>query len=40
MQGIQTLVNFIHHGGTTPRDVEIRKKIYRILGMEDYWWIC
>lgn len=23
------------HGGTTPKDVEIRKKIYKILGMEN-----
>jgi len=22
------------HGGTTPRDVEIRKRIYQIFGME------
>lgn len=27
-------VSFAIHGGTTPRDVEIRKKIYRVLGME------
>jgi hypothetical protein len=23
------------HGGTTRRDIEVRKKIYKILGMED-----
>lgn len=27
-------VSFAIHGGTTPRDVEVRKKVYRILGME------
>ena len=32
-------VSFAIHGGTTPRDVEIRKKIYRILGMEWQKWI-
>lgn len=33
-------VSFAIHGGTTPRDVEIRKKVYRILGMEwDKWQI-
>lgn len=36
MQGIQTLVNFIHHGGTTPRDIAVRKKIYKVVRMEDY----
>lgn len=27
--------SFPIHGGTTPRDVEVRKKIYKVLGMED-----
>lgn len=28
-------VSLAIHGGTTPRDVEIRKRIYQILGMEE-----
>ncbi|MBA1392970.1 transcriptional regulator [Lactobacillus sp. XV13L] len=28
-------VSFAIHGGTTPRDVEVRRKIYKVLGMED-----
>lgn len=27
------------HGGTTPRDVEIRKRIYQIFGMDIWAWI-
>lgn len=27
------------HGGTTPKDVEIRKKIYKIFGMDIWAWI-
>ncbi|RMC46547.1 transcriptional regulator [Lactobacillus sp. ESL0230] len=30
----KSLVSYAIRGGTTPRDVKIRKKIYRILGME------
>ncbi|WEV36255.1 transcriptional regulator [Lactobacillus sp. ESL0677] len=31
----RSIVSQAIHGGTTPRDVETRKKIYKILGMED-----
>lgn len=29
-------VSFAIHGGTTPRDITVRKRIYKILRMEDY----
>ncbi|MCT6889470.1 MAG: helix-turn-helix domain-containing protein [Lactobacillus sp.] len=29
-------VSFAIHGGTTPRDITVRKRIYKVLRMEDY----
>lgn len=28
-------LSYAIHGGTTPRDISVRKKVYKVLGMEE-----